>query len=41
MKRTEFEQVWNGLVDDQFGSNSKDLEDVTAEEYAAAIECDD
>jgi hypothetical protein len=41
MKRAEFEQMWDGLVADQFGSNSKELEGVTAEEYAAAIMCDD
>ena len=41
MTRTEFDQMWDGLVDGQCGSNLKELEGVSAEEYAAAIMCDD
>ena len=41
MKKAEFDAMWDKLVDAQFGSNSKRLDGVTAEEFDAAIMSDD
>ena len=41
MKQTEFSAMWDKLVDEQYGSGSKQLEGVTPDEFAAAISRDD
>ena len=41
MKKAEFDALWDELIAAQFGSNSKELEGVTAEEFDAAIMSDD
>lgn len=41
MKHAEFKTMWDKIVDEQYGSNSKQLEGVTADEFGAAISSDD
>jgi len=40
MKKAEFDAMWDKLVDQQFGSGSKELEGVTEDEFDAAIMSD-
>jgi len=41
MSKAEFGAMWDKLVDAQFGSNSREMEGVTAAEFDASIMCDD